>query len=72
MEYLIVHRGGRGQTFLYEYDANWRGRKAELAGSSRPQVGGLAEGWRPAETRMNIGAKRRFSWRSEKRIATGA
>jgi hypothetical protein len=30
MEYLIVHRGGRGQTFLYEYDANLAGLKDQF------------------------------------------
>ena len=78
IEYLIVHRGGRGQTFVYEllfergenpanpqalrpqipglinvYDLNLTGSEGELAGSKRPQNGGVSEGWRIDETRMN-------------------
>jgi hypothetical protein len=54
MEYLIVHHGGRGQTFLYEYDANLAGQEAHLAGSKRPHNGGVAATSRPSGTRMNI------------------
>jgi hypothetical protein len=54
MEYLIVHHGGRGQSFLYEYDANLAGQDGQLAGSKRPQNGGMAATSRPAETRINI------------------
>jgi hypothetical protein len=72
MEYLIVHHGGRGQMFLYEYDASLAGSEGQLAGSKRPQNGGLAEGWRPAETRMNKGPNGVFVENSENRIATGA
>ena len=54
MEYLIVHRGGRGQTFLYEYDSNLAGLEGRLAGPKRPQNGGVAGASRPVETRMNI------------------
>jgi hypothetical protein len=53
MEYLIAHRGGRGQTFLYEYDPNLAGQEDHLAGAKRPQNGGLAATSRPIETPMN-------------------
>jgi len=56
MEYLIVHRGGRGQTFLYEYDVNLAGQEGRLAGPKRPQNGVVAGSSRPAETLMNIAA----------------
>ena len=61
MEYLIVHHGGRGQAFLYEYDANLAGSAGHLTGAKRPQNGGIAEGWRPAETPVNIVSEWRFS-----------
>jgi hypothetical protein len=67
MEYLIVHRGGRGQTFLYEYDVNLAGQKEELAGSKRPQNGDMAETSRPTETRMNIAPNGVFHADGEKR-----
>jgi DNA primase len=54
MEYLIVHHGGRGQSFLYEYDANLAGQDGQLAGPKRPHNGGMAATSRPAETSMNI------------------
>ena len=43
MEYLIVHRGGRGQTFLYEYDVNLAG---QTGSSWRGQNGPKTAGWR--------------------------
>ena len=67
MEYLIVHRGGRGQTFLYEYDVNLAGQKEELAGSKRPQNGDMAGISRPAEARMNIAPNGVFHVDVEKR-----
>jgi hypothetical protein len=67
MEYLIVHRGGRGQTFLYEYDVNLAGQKEELAGSKRPQNGVVAGTSRPTETRMNIAPNGVFHADGEKR-----
>ena len=84
LEYLLVHRGGRGQSFVYEllydgqgkdgqpflcglieveklrethnYDANLAGVNDNLAGSNRGQIGGVAGGWRVAETPMDKGA----------------
>lgn len=53
LEYLIVHRGGRGQTFLYEYDGNMAGSEAELAGAKRPQNGRLAVASRVAQMPVN-------------------
>jgi hypothetical protein len=54
LEYLIVHHGGRGQTFVYEL--NWSGLEGEKSGGSRPQVGGMSGPGRATETRMNTGA----------------
>jgi DNA primase len=56
LEYLIVHRGGRGQTFLYEYDGNLAGSEGQFAETKRPQNGGLAVPVRTAQTPMNTGA----------------
>ena len=73
MEYLLAHRGGRGQSFVYElifergdspskpqipglidvYDSNLTDSEGQLAGSKRGQNGGVTEGWRDVETRMN-------------------
>ncbi len=59
MEYLIVHRGGRGQTFVYElnhaYDSNLAGSESHLAGGWRPHGGGVAGGWRPRPTPITTG-----------------
>jgi hypothetical protein len=52
MEYLIVHRGGRGQSFVYEldnlygysYDAEKSGVEAEKSAPGRPQAGVLSWG----------------------------
>lgn len=70
LEYLIVHRGGRGQSYVYEL--NWSGSEGEKSGSSRPHVGGMSATGRPAETRMNTGANGVLSPESEKRIYTVA
>ena len=64
MEYLLVHRGGRGQSFVYEllpgltdgYDKKKSPLEAEKSPLSRPQVAGVSRGGRPHETRMNTGA----------------
>jgi len=70
LEYLIVHRGGRGQTFVYEL--NWSGSEAEKSVASRPQVGGMSATGLASETRMNTGVNGIFHPLDEKRIATGA
>jgi DNA primase catalytic core len=70
LEYLIVHRGGRGQTFVYEL--NWSGLEAEKSGSSRTQVGGMSATGRPSETRMNTGANGVFHENNGKSIFVGA
>ena len=82
LEYVIVHHGGRGQTFVYElvyeaaeirgYDLNLAGPEAHLTGPKRPQNGGVAAPWRTRETRMNTGANGVLTGEAEKRIATGA
>ena len=76
MEYLIVHRGGRGQTFLYEYDVNLAGQEAPLAGAARPQNaprnGDLAAPARPAETLMNIAPNGAFHGNGVNGMVLGA
>jgi DNA primase len=72
MEYLTVHRGGRGQTFLYEYDPNLAASEDHLAGSKRPQNGGVAATSRPHGTRMNTAANGVFVETRAKRISAGA
>jgi len=83
LEYLLAHRGGRGQSFVYElvfaiegdgsrptmpglidveklrsykYDGNLAGEKAEFAGSTRGQNGGVAGGTRsePSPVSMRL------------------
>jgi DNA primase catalytic core len=68
MEYLIVHHGGRGQTFLYEYDANLAGLEEPVAGPSRAQSGGIAGSTRPAATPANIAPNGVFHGVSETRM----
>ena len=54
LEYLLVHRGGQGQSFVYQlrmeesydYDANFAGVKGDFAGGARPGNGGVAGGAR--------------------------
>ena len=70
LEYLIVHRGGRGQTFVYEL--NWSGLEAEKSGASRPQAGGMSATGRPSETRMNTGVNGVFHENNGKSISVGA
>ncbi len=70
LEYLIVHRGGRGQSFVYEL--NWSGSEEERSGSSRPVVGGMSGAGRTVETPMNIGANGVLSAEAENRIYTVA
>jgi DNA primase catalytic core len=67
MEYLIVHGGGRGQTFMYEYDANLAGLEGGLAGAKRPQSGGMAEASRTFETPVNIAPNGVYHGAEEKR-----
>jgi DNA primase catalytic core len=54
LEYLIVHKGGRGQSFVYEL--NWSGSEGEKPGPGRPQAGGVSASGRPAPMPMNTGA----------------
>jgi DNA primase catalytic core len=70
LEYLIVHHGGRGQTFVYEL--NWSGSEAEKSGASRPQVGGMSGSGRASETRMNTGANGVFHGNGGNRMYMGA
>ncbi|MGD0302356.1 MAG: hypothetical protein ABSE86_35215, partial [Bryobacteraceae bacterium] len=72
MEYLIVHQGGRGQSFVYEYDGRLAGSEDQLAGAKRPQNGGVAATSRGNETRINTAPNGVFHEKPEKRIATGA
>jgi len=70
LEHLIVHHGGRGQTYVYEL--NWSGPKAEKSGPGRPQVGGMSGAGRVSETPVNTGANGVFHAETENRIVTGA
>jgi DNA primase len=70
LEYLIVHHGGRGQTFVYEL--NWSGAEAEKSGASRVLVGGMSGPGRASEARMNTGASGVFAVEREKRMYKGA
>lgn len=72
MEYLIVQRGGRGQTFLYEYDARLAGQEGQLAGAKRPQNGHFAGTSRPAEIRMNIAPNGVFNGNAANGMVMGA
>jgi DNA primase catalytic core len=54
LEYLIVHRGGRGQSFVYEL--NWSPLEGEKSGPGRPQVGGMSGTSRANGMPMNTGA----------------
>ena len=69
LEYLTVHHGGRGQTFVYEL--NWSGSEEEKSGPSRPQVGGMSGPGRGDETRMNTGANAVFVAKRENGTDTG-
>jgi DNA primase catalytic core len=74
MEYIVARHGARGQTFVYElvYDGNLAGAGEGLAGSKRPQNGGLAGTWRGDETRMNTGANGHFARKPQNGTDTGA
>jgi DNA primase len=91
MEYLLAHRGGRGQSFVYElifergdssskpqipglidvYDSNLTDPEGQLAGSKRPQNGGVTAGWRSAETCMDKGANGVFAQILENSTSAG-
>jgi len=64
-----VHRGGRGQGYVYEL--NWAGAVADQAGPGRGEVGGLAGTERPAETRMNIAPNGVLGHAADKRTVAG-
>jgi DNA primase len=70
MEYLIVHRGGRGQTFLYEYDGNLAAPEGQLAGSKRGQDGGVAASARVSGMPVNTGANGLYTHNHENGIYT--
>jgi hypothetical protein len=80
MEYLVVHRGGRGQSFVYEllpapmygYDEKKSPLEEEKSPLSRPQVAGVSLGSRPCETRMNTGANGMFGREPPNGTTTGA
>ena len=73
LEYLIVHRGGRGQSFVYElffehrYDGNKDGVKGQLDGSKEqldgpgtPLVWGVYGGGTSGPEPMNTGLANGF------------
>lgn len=70
LEHLIVHAGGRGQTFVYEL--NRSGLEGEKPGACRPHVGGMSGPGRARETRMNTGANGVFGLNRENRAYTEA
>jgi DNA primase catalytic core len=70
LEYLAVHSGGRGQSYVYEL--NWSGSGGEKSGPSRPLVGGMSASGRTSETRMNTGVNGVLSLESAKRTSVGA
>jgi DNA primase len=58
LEYLMVHQGGRGQSFVYElneYDPEKSGLEDDKSGSSRSQVGGMPGGSRVPPTPITTG-----------------
>jgi DNA primase catalytic core len=76
MEYLLVHSGGRGQSFVYElltygYDKKKSPLEGEKSPSSRPQVAGVSRGGRPCETRMDTGANGVFGQKRQNSTDTG-
>ena len=74
-EFLIVHRGGRGQSFVYEldnlygYDAEKSGSEAEKSAPGRPQAGVLSWGGRDEQSRMDTGSDAAFEGNTGKRTA---
>ena len=81
MERVIAHQGGRGLTFEYElasdpeeicvYDSNLAAPEGQLAGSKRPQNGGLAGGSRSTETRIKPASDSVSEGNRKKRTSTG-
>jgi DNA primase len=98
LEYLLAHRGGRGQSFVYElvfersasdekpvlpglidveklkihgYDKKNAELSEELAGSNRPQNGGVAGGSRGEPQPMKTGMRSRFGRINGKNTTTG-
>jgi hypothetical protein len=69
LEYLTIHHGGRGQTYVYEL--NWSGLEGEKSGPSRPQVGGMSGAGRVSGTRMNTGANGVFMQKPQNGTNTG-
>jgi DNA primase catalytic core len=75
MEYVIAHQGGRGLTFEYELACDpeqIHGYDSNLAGSKRPQNGGLAGGSRGEETRIKPASDSVFDGNRKKRTLTEA
>jgi len=75
MEYVIAHQGGRGLTFEYELACDpdqIHGYDANLAGSKRPQNGGLAGGSRSEETRIKPASDSVSETNRKKRALTEA
>jgi DNA primase len=70
LEYLIVHRGGRGQGYVYEL--NWAGAVEDKAGAGRGDGGGVSGTERPAESRMNIAPNGVPGHETEKRTSVVA
>jgi DNA primase len=70
LEYLAVHSGGRGQSYVYEL--NWSGSEGDKSATGRGQVGGMSAPGRPHETRMNIAPNGVLPHESANRTFAGA
>lgn len=64
MEYLVVHRGERGHSYVYEVAA----LEGQLAGGWRGDGGPVAATWRPHETPMNVAPNGVLPHEVEKRM----
>jgi hypothetical protein len=70
LEYLTVHHGGRGQSYVYEL--NWPGSGAEKSAPGRVQAGGVSGAGRPHETPMNTAPNGVLSMEEQKRMVAEA
>ncbi len=59
MEYLVVHRGGRGQSFVYElaYDGQGKNGRSFLPGLTSPGKPRLSDDWSGSEAHRSGGGR---------------
>ena len=62
LEYLAIHHGGRGQSYVYEL--NWSGSEEKKSAPGRGQVGGGVGGWSVSRNTHGHCSKRRFRSKS--------